>query len=122
MPYPFHKNPLNGGNNKNGSNSSNNNGSSPKTNAPINREEIIQFPTDYPIKVIVEFKKSDNIYQASIFAVLFQLGIQHNNWRVKESSKAKYRSYSIDLVLENRSQFDNVYVFLSKIPDVVKVI
>ncbi|MDF7675564.1 DUF493 family protein [Neisseriaceae bacterium ESL0693] len=85
-----------------------------------NRQSIIEFPLDFPIKVMGEQHPE---FSATVLNVVQQHAPQTTEAQVttKPSSKGNYLSATVTIRAENQEQLDNIYRALSSHP-MVKVV
>lgn len=85
-----------------------------------NRQSVIEFPQDFPIKVMGEHHPE---FAATVLNVVQQHAPDTTEEHIKTrpSSKGNYLSATVTIRAENQEQLDNIYRALSSHP-MVKVV
>ena len=75
-------------------------------------KDLLSFPVDYNFKIM---GKADTINIKNILEkieTIIKKTIKKEAVTLKESSKQKYKSYSVQIHLENYNQLEDIYTFL----------
>lgn len=82
----------------------------------IIRNEKINFPVDFDLKVILDATISDEEHKANITKILAELYIPHFKWKMKFSEKARFISITIRVHLSSHEQMQSLYSKLREVP------
>lgn len=73
------------------------------------RNEQIQFPISYVLKVFFQVTSPEDRHITSLEAVLTEMGISHERPSVRNSGKGRYISVSVPVKVEDRSTYEKLY-------------
>lgn len=82
----------------------------------------IDFPVNLDLKIIVVKGEKEGGYEKELAAVLSSIDIFSISWREKPSSKGTYISYTVNVDVKTRQQFDEMYEVFKDIEYVKTVI
>lgn len=82
----------------------------------------IQFPVSFKMKIISNIYDTDNSAFNRFGSVLDTFSINHSNWDCRPSSGGKYASYRVDVTINDRQTFEQLYKKLGGIEGVKCVI
>lgn len=85
---------------------------------PFGRNEKINFPVNYDLKIIIQANKRHEDNRAMFEQVLVKLNITFLNWRHKDSGKGKYTSYTVHVRIPDETTMKSLYEELRTIPGV----
>ncbi|MCF8234619.1 MAG: DUF493 domain-containing protein [Bacteroidales bacterium] len=77
--------------------------------ACVFKDEKVEFPVDYRIKVIMDTSVNDETNRSALNAVFKKLDIPAKEWKSKQSSKGNYTSYTIKIEVDRKETFDALY-------------
>lgn len=83
---------------------------------PFGRNEKIQFPVNYDLKIILIANTKHKENMASMELVLKKLGVSFLNWRHKDSGKGKYTSYTVHVRITSEELMKKLYTELRTVP------
>lgn len=78
------------------------------------KNEKIQFPIDYNIKIIMDATISDKDNTRVLKNIFEKLEIPDKNWKNRLSRNGSYISFTIELYLKDKKQFNQLYDELKK--------
>lgn len=78
------------------------------------KDEEIQFPIDYNIKIIMDATISDEENAKVLKDVFNKLEIPNKNWKNRLSKNGSYISFTVELHLKDKKQFNQLYDELKK--------
>lgn len=84
----------------------------------LDRNERIEFPVDFDLKVILDATMPDTEHTSNITKILNDLQIPHSQWRKKFSLRARYISFTIGVRLSSYAQMQSLYLGLREVPGV----
>lgn len=80
--------------------------------------EIIKFPVQFDLKIIMTTPSNHQDNVDSLEAVLRNLSIDFSNWRHKISDKGAYTSYTVNVLIISQSILTQLYTDLKNVPGV----
>ena len=85
---------------------------------PNGKQEKIEFPVSYEIKIIVTLERSVIIIKDDIENLFHQVKIPYKFLHEKDSKKGTYTSLTYQITLLNKPHMDELYSGLNKIEDI----
>ncbi|MCP4179015.1 MAG: DUF493 domain-containing protein [bacterium] len=80
------------------------------------KKEILDFPQEFTLKIIVENVLTDNENKSNIKTVLESENINGTDWSSKLSKEGKYLSYRVRVNISDKDQMDSLYAKIKSIP------
>ncbi len=77
----------------------------------------IEFPVTFDIKII-RVASTDANGKEELLEIFENVGVSHQNWRNKASSKGTYNSYTISVTIYNEIQMSSLYDRLKELEGV----
>lgn len=89
------------------------------TNNPsaFNGKEI-EFPVQYQIKIIMNTTRPDEVNKNDILRVFNQLNIPNHDWKHRHSKEGSYISFTVNIIVNDKKTYDQLYKDLKSLPDV----
>ena len=73
------------------------------------KNQNIDFPVDYKIKIIMDATNSDENNRNEIKKVFEKLEIPNRDWSTRLSSSGRYISFTIQIHVKDQKLFDRLY-------------
>lgn len=88
-------------------------------------DQQLRFPAQTVMKVIAETSKDDPDFKRvhqKIADVFEYLILEPTEWKIRESNKKRYVSFSTSVLVQNREQLRDLYQNLLELPEVRQVL
>ncbi len=82
------------------------------------KKEILDFPLEFTLKIIVENVLTDKENKNNIKTVLESENINGKDWSSKLSKEGKYLSYRVKVTISDKVQMDSLYAKIKSIPHI----
>ena len=84
----------------------------------MSRSEIIEFPVEYTLKIIMEKNRSEQDDRKDLEIIFIRLKIPFSQWRSRQSGKGRYISYSVVINLDSKVMMDSLYQDIQTLPGI----